>query len=96
MKSVGNISKITSAMKMVAASRLRGAQTRVEASRGIWVPGTKLMGDVPGEWSSCFTCSLLPWLNQPASPDHPSSPPPFPSARLPLLRAALASFAHQM
>jgi len=47
MKSVGNISKITSAMKMVAASRLRGAQTRVEASRGIWVPGTKLMGDVP-------------------------------------------------
>jgi F-type H+-transporting ATPase subunit gamma len=47
MKSVGNIAKITSAMKMVAASRLRGAQTRVEASRGIWIPGTKLMGDVP-------------------------------------------------
>lgn len=47
MKSVGNIAKITSAMKMVAASRLRMAQVRVEASRGIWIPGCKLMGDAP-------------------------------------------------
>ena len=45
---MGNIAKITSAMKMVAASRLRGAQTRVEAARGLWIPGTKLMGDCPG------------------------------------------------
>ena len=35
MKSVANIGKITKAMKMVAAARLRGAQTRVEKSRGI-------------------------------------------------------------
>lgn len=47
MKSVGNIAKITSAMKMVAASRLRGAQTRCEAARGLWIPGTKLLGDCP-------------------------------------------------
>jgi F-type H+-transporting ATPase subunit gamma len=55
MKSVGNIAKITSAMKMVAASRLRGAQTRVEAARGLWIPGTKLMGDCPGT-PSVQTC----------------------------------------
>jgi len=30
MKSVGNIQKITAAMKMVAASRLKGAQTKME------------------------------------------------------------------
>ena len=33
MKSVGNIGKITSAMKMVAAARLRKAQEKAEASR---------------------------------------------------------------
>eukprot|EP00741_Cyanophora_paradoxa_P006813 tig00001042_g6589.t1 len=33
MKSVMNIRKITKSMKMVAASRLRGAQTRMELSR---------------------------------------------------------------
>eukprot|EP00276_Gloeochaete_wittrockiana_P006678 CAMPEP_0184654342 /NCGR_PEP_ID=MMETSP0308-20130426/12036_1 /TAXON_ID=38269 /ORGANISM="Gloeochaete witrockiana, Strain SAG 46.84" /LENGTH=319 /DNA_ID=CAMNT_0027090291 /DNA_START=44 /DNA_END=1003 /DNA_ORIENTATION=- len=32
MKSVGNIRKITKSMKMVAASRLRGAQTRMEVA----------------------------------------------------------------
>jgi F-type H+-transporting ATPase subunit gamma len=47
MKSVGNISKITAAMKMVAASRLRGTQLRCEASRGMPQPMTKLMGDNP-------------------------------------------------
>jgi F0F1-type ATP synthase gamma subunit len=64
MKSVGNIAKITSAMKMVAASRLRGAQTRCEAARGLWIPGTKLLGDCPG--------------TQPAPPNitHHRSPPP--------------------
>ena len=33
MKSVGNIGKITKAMKMVAAARLRRAQERAAASR---------------------------------------------------------------
>mmetsp|Transcript_2671 Transcript_2671/g.3031 ORF Transcript_2671/g.3031 Transcript_2671/m.3031 type:complete len:323 (+) Transcript_2671:68-1036(+) len=47
MKSVSNIQKITAAMKMVAASRLRGAQTRAENSRGIWQPFTRLLGDCP-------------------------------------------------
>lgn len=47
MKSVKNVSKITSAMKMVAASRLRGAQTKAEAARGIWKPMTILLGDSP-------------------------------------------------
>mmetsp|Transcript_5467 Transcript_5467/g.7388 ORF Transcript_5467/g.7388 Transcript_5467/m.7388 type:complete len:330 (-) Transcript_5467:189-1178(-) len=47
MKSVGNIAKITLAMKMVAASRLRMAQNRVEQSRGFWVPMAKLLGDCP-------------------------------------------------
>jgi F-type H+-transporting ATPase subunit gamma len=48
MKSVGNIAKITKAMKMVAASRLRGVQTRMEQSRGLPVPFLKLLGDQPG------------------------------------------------
>ncbi|KAK3236401.1 hypothetical protein CYMTET_43199 [Cymbomonas tetramitiformis] len=48
MKSVKNISKITAAMKMVAASRLRGAQAKAEAAQGIWQPMTKLLGDTPG------------------------------------------------
>ena len=57
MKSVGNISKITAAMKMVAASRLRGTQLRMEASRGFPQPFVKLMGDNPG---ACGCCSLRP------------------------------------
>ena len=48
MKSVGNIAKITKAMKMVAASRLRGVQTRMEQSRGLPQPFVKLLGDAPG------------------------------------------------
>jgi len=48
MKSVGNIAKITKAMKMVAASRLRGVQTRMEQSRGLPLPFVKLLGDAPG------------------------------------------------
>ena len=35
-------------MKMVAASRLRGTQLRMEASRGLPVPIVKLLGDSPG------------------------------------------------
>ncbi|OAY72754.1 ATP synthase subunit gamma, mitochondrial, partial [Ananas comosus] len=47
MKSVKNIQKITKAMKMVAASKLRSAQQRVENSRGLWQPFTALLGDTP-------------------------------------------------
>lgn len=45
MKSVKNIQKITKAMKMVAASKLRAVQTRAENSRGLWQPFTALLGD---------------------------------------------------
>ena len=47
MKSVRNIQKITKAMKMVAASKLRAVQTRTENSRGLWQPFTALLGDDP-------------------------------------------------
>ncbi|KAG1347806.1 ATP synthase subunit gamma, mitochondrial [Cocos nucifera] len=47
MKSVKNIQKITKAMKMVAASKLRAVQVRTENSRGLWQPFTALLGDVP-------------------------------------------------
>lgn len=47
MKSVKNIQKITKAMKMVAASKLRAVQVRAENSRGLWQPFTALLGDTP-------------------------------------------------
>ncbi|KAI5660006.1 hypothetical protein M9H77_28799 [Catharanthus roseus] len=47
MKSVKNIQKITKAMKMVAASKLRAIQTRAENSRGLWQPFVALLGDTP-------------------------------------------------
>ncbi|KAM7480094.1 hypothetical protein LguiA_028307 [Lonicera macranthoides] len=47
MKSVKNIQKITKAMKMVAASKLRAIQSRTENSRGLWQPFTALLGDTP-------------------------------------------------
>uniref|UniRef100_A0A7N2RBS9 ATP synthase subunit gamma n=1 Tax=Quercus lobata TaxID=97700 RepID=A0A7N2RBS9_QUELO len=47
MKSVKNIQKITKAMKMVAASKLRAIQIKAENSRGIWQPFTALLGDNP-------------------------------------------------
>lgn len=47
MKSVKNIQKITKAMKMVAASKLRLIQSRAEKSRGLWQPFTALLGDTP-------------------------------------------------
>jgi len=47
MKSIANIMKITKAMKMVAAARMKGAQKRVDAVRGITDPQTKLFGDNP-------------------------------------------------
>ena len=48
MKAVKNIQKITKAMKMVAASKLRGAQVRVTKSRGLWQPFARILGDTPG------------------------------------------------
>ena len=50
-----NIQKITSAMKMVAASKMRVAQLATEASRGITYPLLKLLGDQPGE----AICTIL-------------------------------------
>ncbi|CAM6101873.1 unnamed protein product [Calypogeia fissa] len=47
MKSVKSIQKITKAMKMVAASKLRGVQGKTEDSRGLWQPFTALLGDSP-------------------------------------------------
>ncbi|XP_038893671.1 ATP synthase subunit gamma, mitochondrial [Benincasa hispida] len=47
MKSVKNIQKITKAMKMVAASKLRAIQVRAENSRGLWQPFTALLRDTP-------------------------------------------------
>ncbi|KAG0557237.1 hypothetical protein KC19_11G112500 [Ceratodon purpureus] len=47
MKSVNNIKKITMAMKMVAASKLRTMQVKAENSRGMWQPFTALLGDAP-------------------------------------------------
>ncbi|KAF3779901.1 ATP synthase subunit gamma [Nymphaea thermarum] len=48
MKSVKNIQKITKAMKMVAASKLRAIQSKAENSRGLWQPFTALLGDAAG------------------------------------------------
>lgn len=48
MRSVQNIAKITSAMKMVAASKMRVAQINTEKSRGLLTPFIKLLGDLPG------------------------------------------------
>ncbi|KAL3655294.1 hypothetical protein CASFOL_001080 [Castilleja foliolosa] len=45
--SVRNIQKITKAMKMVAASKLRAIQSKAENSRGLWQPFTALLGDSP-------------------------------------------------
>lgn len=47
MKSVANIQKITKAMKMVAASKMRSAQANTENSRGIVQPLVRLLGDLP-------------------------------------------------
>lgn len=47
MKTVKNIKKITSAMKLVAASKLRKAQTDMEKSRVMVAPFTRIVGDHP-------------------------------------------------
>ena len=48
MKSVGNIQKITAAMKMVAAARGGRQQTKMEKSRGMVQPLIRMLGDQPG------------------------------------------------
>jgi ATP synthase len=48
MRSVQNIAKITAAMKMVAASKMRVAERNVKKSRGLVVPFIRLLGDLPG------------------------------------------------
>ena len=55
MRSVGNIQKITKAMKMVAASRLKGAQQRAEKSRLLVQPFVRLLGDTPGAETESMT-----------------------------------------
>jgi len=47
IRAIKNIGKITKAMKMVAASKMRNAQTAVEHSRGIVEPFVRLFGDYP-------------------------------------------------
>lgn len=48
IRAIKNIGKITKAMKMVAASKMRNAQVAVESSRGIVSPFVRLFGDYPG------------------------------------------------
>jgi hypothetical protein len=48
IRAIKNIGKITKAMKMVAASKMRNAQAAVETSRGITNPLLRLFGDHPG------------------------------------------------
>lgn len=48
MKSIQNMQKITKAMKMVAASKMRVAQVETMKSRGAVEPFLKLLGDHPG------------------------------------------------
>jgi F-type H+-transporting ATPase subunit gamma len=55
MRSVTNIQKITKAMKMVAASKMRVAQVNTERSRGLTAPFLKLLGDLPG----ALVCALV-------------------------------------
>ncbi len=51
IRAIKNIGKITKAMKMVAASKMRNAQVAVEKSRGLVNPFIRLLGDYPG---GCF------------------------------------------
>lgn len=47
IRAIKNIGKITKAMKMVAASKMRNAQVAMEQSRGIVEPFVRLFGDYP-------------------------------------------------
>lgn len=50
IKSVQNIKKITSAMKMVAASKMKKAQTQQEQAVGVPKPFLKLFGEETSEF----------------------------------------------
>lgn len=54
IRAIKNIGKITKAMKMVAASKMRNAQTAVEHSRGIVEPFVRLFGDYPGRCDGVY------------------------------------------
>nr|6RD4_S Chain S, ATP synthase gamma chain, mitochondrial [Polytomella sp. Pringsheim 198.80]6RD9_S Chain S, ATP synthase gamma chain, mitochondrial [Polytomella sp. Pringsheim 198.80]6RDB_S Chain S, ATP synthase gamma chain, mitochondrial [Polytomella sp. Pringsheim 198.80]6RDC_S Chain S, ATP synthase gamma chain, mitochondrial [Polytomella sp. Pringsheim 198.80]6RDE_S Chain S, ATP synthase gamma chain, mitochondrial [Polytomella sp. Pringsheim 198.80]6RDG_S Chain S, ATP synthase gamma chain, mitoc len=47
IRAIKNIGKITKAMKMVAASKMKNAQIAVEQSRGLVDPFVRLFGDFP-------------------------------------------------
>ena len=70
MRSVTNIQKITKAMKMVAASKMRVAQASTTQSRGLSGPMLKLLGDLPGmQLLACrngFGCMEAELLGRPA------------------------------
>ena len=81
MRSVQNIAKITSAMKMVAASKMRVAQSLTEKSRGLLTPFLKMLGDLPGTDSPAEpTIFQLPhfltWYARLSAPSYvkPSNP----------------------
>ena len=62
MRSVTNIQKITKAMKMVAASKMRVAQVSTEKARGLIVPLVKSLGDLPGKAKigpACFCINKI-------------------------------------
>lgn len=58
IRAIKNIGKITKAMKMVAASKMRNAQVAVEQSRGIVEPFVRLFGDHPGAYTDGFMPGL--------------------------------------
>lgn len=59
MRSVKSIQKITKAMKMVAASKLRAVQVKVEGSRGIPEPFVATLGDSPGMHSPSSSAIIV-------------------------------------
>lgn len=65
MRSVTNIQKITKAMKMVAASKMRVAQVSTEKARGLIVPLYKSLGDLPGQAAAPLSpvlTSVVKWF----------------------------------
>ena len=59
IRAIKNIGKITKAMKMVAASKMKNAQIAVENSRGSVDPFIRLFGDHPGVCVSVYVLLLL-------------------------------------
>ena len=57
IRAIKNIGKITKAMKMVAASKMRAAQVAVDSSRGIVDPFYRLFGDYPGKRNFAHQCA---------------------------------------